>query len=186
MSTASDNFSSTIPFNPLQWDSPPNYLRPTIKVTKTSCKHTNRILPSKERADFKVLLLTYKALHGLAPTYLSDLVLIWSYIPTVHIRYGHKTQASLLFLEFLSKQLEARLSPIELNFYGMVCLSMWETQTRSRPSSTSWRLISSGSPMSKCRLAQGCEGEWKGTGATNHPCCLCLAGSPLSNGILCL
>ena len=34
----------------------------------------------KARADFKVLLLTYKALHGLALTYLSDLVL--PYIPT--------------------------------------------------------------------------------------------------------
>ena len=44
------------------------------------------------KADFKVLLLTYKALHGLAPTYLSDLVL--SYILYLHVRYGHKTQAS--------------------------------------------------------------------------------------------
>ena len=40
---------------------------------------------NKARADFKVLLLTYKALHGLVPTHLSDLVL--PYIP-------HKTQAS--------------------------------------------------------------------------------------------
>ena len=31
-----------------------------------------------------------------------------------------------------------------------------------------------------------CEGEQKGTGATNRPCSLCLAGSPLSTGILCL
>jgi hypothetical protein len=75
-------------------------------------------LPVEARADFKVLLLTFKALHGLAPTSLSDLVL--PYIPT---RHGHKTQA-LLSLEFLSKQLEAGLSPIELYFYGMVCLSM--------------------------------------------------------------
>ena len=37
-------------------------------------------LPFKARADFKVLLLTYKALHGLASTYLFDLVL--SHIPT--------------------------------------------------------------------------------------------------------
>jgi hypothetical protein len=37
-------------------------------------------LPVKARADFKVLLLTYKALHGLAPTYIYDLVL--PYIPT--------------------------------------------------------------------------------------------------------
>jgi hypothetical protein len=37
-------------------------------------------LPVKVRADFKVLLLNYKALHGLAPTYRSDMVL--PYIPT--------------------------------------------------------------------------------------------------------
>jgi hypothetical protein len=79
-------------------------------------------LPVKARADFKILLLTYKALHGLAPTYLSDLVL--PYITTRTLRYGHKTQASLLSLEFLSKQLEAGLSLIELHFYGMVCLPM--------------------------------------------------------------
>ena len=39
--------------------------------------------------------------------------------------------------------------------------------------------------MIECSLAQ-CEGELKGTGATNLPCCLCLAGSPLSTVILCL
>ena len=32
--------------------------------------------------------------------------------------------------------------------------------------------------MIECSLAQECEGEWKGTGATNPPCFLCLAGSP--------
>ena len=42
-------------------------------------------LPVKARADFKVLLLTYTAFHGLAPTYVSDLVL--HYIP-------YKSQAS--------------------------------------------------------------------------------------------
>ena len=39
--------------------------------------------------------------------------------------------------------------------------------------------------MNECSLAQECEGERKGTGATNHPCCLCLA-VPLSPVILCL
>ena len=47
-------------------------------------------LPVKARVDFKVLLLIYKALHGLAPTYLSDLVLR-TYL---QVYYGHKTQAS--------------------------------------------------------------------------------------------
>ena len=46
---------------------------------------------------------------------------IWSCRTYLHVRYGHKTQASLLSL---SNQLEVGLSPIELNFYGMVCLSM--------------------------------------------------------------
>uniref|UniRef100_A0A8C7IHH4 Reverse transcriptase domain-containing protein n=1 Tax=Oncorhynchus kisutch TaxID=8019 RepID=A0A8C7IHH4_ONCKI len=56
-------------------------------LTRTKkCDHITPVLaslhwlPVKARADFKVLLLTYKALHELAPTYLSDLVL--TYIST--------------------------------------------------------------------------------------------------------
>ena len=56
-------------------------------------------LPVKARADFKVLLLTYKALHGLAPTYLSDLVL--PYIPT---RTLWSQDAGLLIVPRISKQ----------------------------------------------------------------------------------
>lgn len=56
-------------------------------------------LPVKARADFKVLLLTYKALHGLAPTYLSDLVL--PYIPTRTLR---SQDAGLLIVPRISKQ----------------------------------------------------------------------------------
>ncbi|CDQ70230.1 unnamed protein product [Oncorhynchus mykiss] len=44
---------------------------------------------------------------------------IWFCRTYLHVRYGHKTQASLLSLEFLSKQLETGLSPIELHFYGI-------------------------------------------------------------------
>ena len=53
----------------------------------------------KARADFKVLLLNYKALHGLAPTYLSDLVL--PYIPTRMLR---SQDAGLLLVPRISKQ----------------------------------------------------------------------------------
>jgi hypothetical protein len=81
----------------------------------------NILTGSLKKNDIKVLLLTYKALLGLAPTHLSNLV-----------------------------------------------------------------LNSSVGPMIECNLAQRCESEWQGTGATNQPCCLCLAGSPLSTGILCL
>ena len=41
-------------------------------------------LPVNARSDFNVVLLIYKALRGLAPTYLSDLVL--PYIPTYMLR----------------------------------------------------------------------------------------------------
>uniref|UniRef100_A0A8K9XV18 Reverse transcriptase domain-containing protein n=1 Tax=Oncorhynchus mykiss TaxID=8022 RepID=A0A8K9XV18_ONCMY len=56
-------------------------------------------LSVKARADFKVLLLTYKALHGVAPTYLSDLVL--AYIPT---RTLWSQDAGLLIVPTISKQ----------------------------------------------------------------------------------
>ena len=56
-------------------------------------------LPVKARADFKVLLLTYKALHELTPTYLSDLVL--PYIPT---RTLWSQDAGLLIVPRISKQ----------------------------------------------------------------------------------
>ncbi|CDQ93976.1 unnamed protein product [Oncorhynchus mykiss] len=56
-------------------------------------------LPVKARADFTVLLLTYKALHGPAPTYLSDLVL--PYIPTRTLR---SQDAGLITVSRISKQ----------------------------------------------------------------------------------
>ena len=56
-------------------------------------------LPVKARADFKVLLLTYKALHGLAHTYVSNLVL--PFIPTRTLR---TQDAELLIVSRISKQ----------------------------------------------------------------------------------
>ncbi|XP_078139509.1 uncharacterized protein LOC144539314 [Centroberyx gerrardi] len=41
-------------------------------------------LPIQARSDFKVLLLAYKSLHGLAPSYLSDLII--PYIPSRALR----------------------------------------------------------------------------------------------------
>ena len=41
-------------------------------------------LPIQARSDFKVLLLTYKSLHGLAPPYLSDLLI--PYVPSRALR----------------------------------------------------------------------------------------------------
>ncbi len=41
-------------------------------------------LPVSFRVDFKILMLTYKALHGLAPQYLSELLI--PYTPTRDLR----------------------------------------------------------------------------------------------------
>ena len=56
-------------------------------------------LPVKARDDFKVLMLTYKALHGLAPTHLYDLVLL--YIPTGTLQ---SQDTGLLIVPRISKQ----------------------------------------------------------------------------------
>lgn len=55
-------------------------------------------LPIKERSDFKVLLLTYKSLHGLAPSYLSDL--ITPYHPSRPLR---SQNAGLLTIPHINK-----------------------------------------------------------------------------------
>jgi hypothetical protein len=56
-------------------------------------------LPVKARDNFKVLLLTNKALHGLDPTYLTNLVLL--YIPTRTLR---SKDTGLLIVPKISKQ----------------------------------------------------------------------------------
>jgi hypothetical protein len=66
------------------------------------CDHITPVLawlPVKTRADFKVLLLTNKALLGLAPKYLTNLFLL--YIPT-HTVWSQ--DAGLLIVPRISKQ----------------------------------------------------------------------------------
>ena len=56
-------------------------------------------LPVQARADFKVLLLTYKALHGLAPPYLSELI-----TPYTPARPLHSLDAGLLVIPSVNKK----------------------------------------------------------------------------------
>ncbi len=44
-------------------------------------------LPIKHHIDFKIVLITYKALNSLAPQYLSDRIIV------LHVRYDLKTLA---------------------------------------------------------------------------------------------
>ena len=45
-------------------------------------------LPVEQRIIFKVILLTFKSTHDMAPTYLKDL--IKPYVPTRHLRFSTK------------------------------------------------------------------------------------------------
>ena len=132
-------------------------------------------LPANARVDLKVLLLTYKALHVLAPIHLSDLVL--PYIPTHTLR---SQDAVLLIVHRISKQTAGGRA------FSYRAQFLWNGLPIHVREADSVRIIASVGPMIECSLTQGCEGERKGTWATNHLCCLCLAGSPLSIGILCL
>ena len=44
-------------------------------------------LPVQQRIQFKILLLTYKAFHGVAPSYLIDLISV--YVPSRTLRAGN-------------------------------------------------------------------------------------------------
>ena len=64
-------------------------------VTRTSkCNHITPVLkslhwlPVKQRTEFKILLLVYKSLNGLAPPYISDL--IYFYDPVRCLRSSSK------------------------------------------------------------------------------------------------
>ena len=130
-------------------------------------------LPVKERADFKVLLLKQYM----------DLLLLISPIWTCRT-YLH---AGLLIVPRISKQTAGGRAfsyrapflwnglPIHVRDADSV--STFQSLLKTHLFSASY---------DECSLAQWCEGERKGSGATNRPCCLCLAGSPLSTGILCL
>jgi hypothetical protein len=81
-------------------------------------------LPVKARADFKVLLLTYKALHGLTPTVPISPICSLPYIPTLRSQ-----EAGLI-----SKQLDAELSPKELSFWSAgPCESLYSRLISSDP-----------------------------------------------------
>ena len=55
----------------------------------TPILHDLHWLPVKLRIDYKVILLTYKCIHGIAPSYLSDLV--QNYTPARRLRSSSKS-----------------------------------------------------------------------------------------------
>ena len=81
-------------------------------------------LPIKFRIDYKVLLMTYKALNGLAPVYLTDL--LSPYNPSRSLR---SQNSGLLVVPRISK-FTFHIHIWLLN-YGIAFLIMFGAQTRS-------------------------------------------------------
>ena len=77
-------------------------------------------LPVEQRINFKILLLTYKALNGQAPAYLSDL--ITPYIPTRNLRSEdqHLLVSPRWRLERFGKRSFAKAAPTLWNPLPMV------------------------------------------------------------------
>ncbi len=61
-------------------------------------------LPIKQRMDFKILLITYKALNGLAPQYLSKLALYYRIVVLhVHSKSSRSQNSGHLIIPRISK-----------------------------------------------------------------------------------
>ena len=96
-------------------------------------------LPIKFRIQFKVLLLVYKALNGLAPKYIKELL-----VPDAI--YDQKQRAFWMSLG-LDSNLEIALSPLVHRDYGMRFHNTWRILHRVRPSRSVSKHTFSGSPI---------------------------------------
>ena len=72
-------------------------------------------LPVKQRIDFKILLLTYKALNGLAPTYLREQLVPYSPTRTLRSKENHQLTSPRCRLENFGKRSFAAAAPMLWN-----------------------------------------------------------------------
>ena len=68
-------------------------------------------LPVKQRIDFKILLLTYKALNGLAPAYMCELLIPYSQKRTLRSTENHLLTPPRCQLEYFGKRSFAAAAP---------------------------------------------------------------------------
>lgn len=90
-------------------------------------------LPVKKRIDFKVLLLTYKILHGKAPSYLCEI--IHPYVPARTLR---SQQQSLLQVPRTHTQFYGERS---LSYYGPTLWNNLPLNTRNAPTVDSFKSL---------------------------------------------
>ena len=81
-------------------------------------------LPIDLQIEFKILIITYKTLHGQGPSYIENL--LNSYIPTWDLRYSKKNL--LTVPAFNLNRMVAMLSLSLHCFFGIISLNTLETQ----------------------------------------------------------
>ena len=83
-------------------------------------------LPVKSRIEFQILLLTYKAFHGQAPSYLKDLIV--PYNPTRILRF--QNAGSLVVPRVSKSQMGGRAFSYQAPLlWNLLPVSVWEADT---------------------------------------------------------
>ena len=72
-------------------------------------------LPVKQRIDFKILLLTYKALNGLAPAYIRELLTPYTPTRTLRSMDNNLLEPPKCWLEYFGKRSFAAAAPVLWN-----------------------------------------------------------------------
>ena len=72
-------------------------------------------LPAKQRIDFKILLLTYKALNGLAPAYIRELLTPYTPARTLRSMDNNLLEPPKCRLEYFGKRSFAAAAPVMWN-----------------------------------------------------------------------
>ena len=80
-------------------------------------------LPIEDRISFKVLIITFKAIHGAAPEYLSNLISVWKVC-----RYSLWLNAGIL-VELLSARLKETLGDIHQMLLDFGISGLWILET---------------------------------------------------------
>ena len=95
-------------------------------------------LPVEQKLEYKVLLLTYKTLHGKAPEYISQLLSL--YTPTRPLRSEKKKIPQSAKMPFGNVLVDAALR-MPLHPFGTLYLHLLNVPLSLIPSIAAWRLI---------------------------------------------
>ncbi len=82
-------------------------------------------LPVRFRIDFKILMLTYKALHGLAPEYLTELLTVYTPRRNLRSSYSGLLTIPLTRLRSMGDRAFSSVAPKTLEFSPLWNQTVW-------------------------------------------------------------